>query len=162
MDTAACKDSLQNQLAIAIINSNMFHKHQRKSKKKHKNIKNNLEFNEYYPCATLFSHRMVIGTHIADHENMKQFHSTDAEFFYVSYALFKKVYRVKVSLKNMLQLFNNELTLEATKKLFNCLEQRCCAGSLPFVNPGSCEMTNGKVGQIIANFPDHEALMNDS
>lgn len=101
MDTAACKDSLQNQLAIAIINSNMFHKHQRKSKKKHKNIKNNLEFNEYYPCATLFSHRMVIGTHIADHENMKQFHSTDAEFFYVSYALFKKVYRVKVSLKNM-------------------------------------------------------------
>ena len=101
MDTAACKDSLQNQLAIAVINSNMFHKHQRKSKKNHKNIKNNLEFNEYYPCATLFSHRMVIGTHIADHENMKQFHSTDAESFYVSYALFKKVYRVKVSLKNM-------------------------------------------------------------
>ena len=87
MDTAACKDSLQNQLAIAIINSNMFHKHQRKSKKKHKNIKNNLEFNEYYPCATLFSHRMVIGTHIADHENMRQFHSTDAESFYVSYVL---------------------------------------------------------------------------
>ena len=103
MDTAACKkDSLQNQLAIAIINSNMYHKNQRKRySKKHKSDKNNLEFNEYYPCGTLFSHRMVIGTHIADHENMKQFHSTDAEFFYVSYALFKKVYRVKVSLKNM-------------------------------------------------------------
>ena len=42
MDTAACKDSLQNQLAIAIINSNMFHKHQRKSTKTLKIIWNSM------------------------------------------------------------------------------------------------------------------------
>ena len=87
MDTAACKDSLQNQLAIAIINSNMYHKHQRKRYSKKNNNKNNLEFNENYPCGTLFAHRMVIGTHIADHENMKQFQSTDAESYYVSFSV---------------------------------------------------------------------------
>ena len=77
MDTASCQSTLSNHLAIAIVNSQMYHRRQRR------NVKTDV-WNPEYPCITQFPHRMVIGTHEVDRKDMAYFQSTDAESYYVS------------------------------------------------------------------------------
>ena len=69
--------ALSNHLAIAIVNSPMYHRRQRR------NVKTDV-WNPEYPCITQFPHRMVIGTHEVDRKDMAYFQSDDAESYYVS------------------------------------------------------------------------------
>ena len=77
LDSAPCALPENNQLAITIVNSDIDFRSQRRKFKKP-------DYDLNYPCSTLFHHRFVLATHMAELAKLNDFKDSDSESFYVS------------------------------------------------------------------------------
>ncbi len=71
--TYTCAATLNNTLAVAIINSNA-----------HSHVHKRGEYADYSPCHTFFHHRYAVGIHNANLDDMVRFQSKEDYHNYVS------------------------------------------------------------------------------
>ena len=72
----------QGKADIAIVNSDIDFRSQRRKFGKP-------EYDLNYPCSTLFQHRFVLATHMAELAKLNDFKDSDSESYYVSRLYYK-------------------------------------------------------------------------
>jgi hypothetical protein len=74
--TYPCTATLNNSMAVAIINSNT-----------HSHVHKGGEYADYSPCHSFYHHRYAVGIHNANLDDMVRFQSKEGNHNYVSYVL---------------------------------------------------------------------------
>jgi len=143
MESATCASTSKNEMAIAILNSDIYSRlrhdtnhHSSSSSSSSSSSEETLDTPG--PCFAHFTTRYAIGTHAAGWDEIEEFSSSAAHGFYIH---------------------DNEYTMAAARELRNCISTRCCSTTyLTALTATSCKMTNGKYGQTDVEFAGHAAL----
>lgn len=99
-DAAYCSFYLENEMAIAFVNSDFDHNVLRVQ-----HDHGHHRANHYSACQSHFKTRLVIGTHAVDEHEMDDWQSPDAHYIYIR---------------------DNSYTMEAAEKLADCMRASCC------------------------------------
>lgn len=146
MTTAVCDATIKNEMAIAILNSDVHFEHNIDSESdEHSSSSSSSSSSESWehgqgPCYAHFDTRYAVGTHAAGWDEIKKFSSSAAHGFYVH---------------------DNEYTMKAAATLRACLSTRCCPTGSTYTwwdqtkNAGECFITTSHFGETQTDYDEH-------
>ena len=170
MTTTTCDATVKNEMAIAILNSDIgdhcHHEHDHSSSSEghdHSSSSSSSSSSESWehgqaPCYAHFDTRYAVGTHAAGWHEIKKFSSKAARGFYVRF-IFPLMIAQYLSNNFFFQIHDNEYTMRAAATLRSCLSNRCCDSTFSFWDvlkeAGQCYITTNCYGDAEIDFDDH-------